>query len=203
MENHKKLQKLQRSIYLEYQQDGILDIIIGINLIAFSLFMATEIFHFLMLAWLPFFLYMPLKKRITQPRFGYVQFTTERVSTMRSVFVLVMGVIVLLVFLAFIAIPSCGDLPPEGRAWLQKYHMSVLGGLAGLLALGAAVFLGLRRFYLYALMAVGFPTLGAMIGLETFLPVLISGTVLLGTGLVLMVAFLRKYPLSDEGEPDA
>ena len=203
MDNRKNLQKLQRSIYLEYQQDGILDIIIGINVIGFSLFMATEIFHFLMFSWLPFFLYMPLKKWITQPRFGYVQFTTQRVTTMRSVFTLVMGVIVLLVFLAFIAIPSTGNLPPESRAWLQKYHMAILGGLAGLVALGAAVFLGLRRFYLYALMAVAFPTLGALIGLETFLPVLISGAVLLGTGLLLMWSFLRKYPLQREGESDA
>ena len=199
----KDYDKITRKIYLAYHQDGMLDLVIGLCVTGFALFMVTNIFYFLMLSWLPFFLYLPLKKKITQPRFGYVQFTSEKISTIRLVFVIVIGVIVLFLFLGITAIIVSGNIPPDGRYWLQKYHMAVLGGLAGLVALGAAVFLGLQRFYIYALLAVFLPTLGAMVGQETFIPIMVLGGIIISTGLTLLLCFLRNYPLVQEDSTDA
>ena len=72
--------------------------------------------------------------------------------------------------------------------------------LFALPALGAAIFLGLKRFYLYALLAAGLPTLGAVLDIETYLPILTTGAVILAFGSFLLVNFLKKYPLNEEGE---
>jgi hypothetical protein len=64
--------------------------------------------------------------------------------------------------------------------------------------LAAAVFLGLKRFYLYALMVVGLPALGAWLNIETFIPILATGLVLMAWGIGLLISFIKKYPLNGD-----
>jgi hypothetical protein len=72
--------------------------------------------------------------------------------------------------------------------------------LFGLPTLAAALFLGLKRFYLYMLLAVGLPLLGAFANIETYIPIVTTGAIMIAVGTVLLVNFLRKYPLSTESE---
>ena len=84
---------------------------------------------------------------------------------------------------------------------IRRYHMVPLSAmLFGLPALVAAFFLGLKRFYLYALLAIGLPLLGALSNIETYIPIVTTGAVILAFGAVLLVTFLQKYPLNAEGE---
>ena len=56
-----------------------------------------------------------------------------------------------------------------------------------------AVFLGLKRFYLYALFAVGLPALGAWLNVETFIPILAMGLVILAYNRI-TIQFLKAVP---------
>jgi len=86
-------------------------------------------------------------------------------------------------------------------AWIQRYHMIPLSAmLFGLPALAAAIFLGLRRFYLYVFLAVSLPAIGAWLNIETYIPIVTTGLIILVFGVILLTNFLKKYPLDAEGE---
>jgi hypothetical protein len=61
-----------------------------------------------------------------------------------------------------------------------------------------AIYFGQKRFYLYFLLASGLPLLGAWLNIETYIPILTTGLVILVFGIILMTSFLRKYPLNAE-----
>jgi len=194
---------LKRKVYLAYHQDGILDLVAGSVVFGFGTFMLTDNIAFLMAGWFMMMMYVFLKNRITVPRFGYVRIDSEKKARMRSWISVGIGVLVLLLFFLLPIFLRRGSASPELEALLRRYHMVPLSTLLfAMPALGAAIFLGLKRFYLYALLAAGLPLLGAMLDIETYLPILTTGAVLLAFGTVLLVKFLKAHPLNAEGEDD-
>ena len=69
--------QLKNKAFLSFHQDGIIDILIGWDLIGVGLFLHTHsmLFALIGLAALPF--YFPLKVRITLPRLGHAQFQNK------------------------------------------------------------------------------------------------------------------------------
>ena len=192
---------LKRKVYLAYHQDGILDLIAGSVVLGFGTFMLTENIVFLMAGWFVMMMYVFLKNRITIPRFGYVRIDSEKKALIRSWLSVGIGVLVLLLFFLLPIFLRASQTSPETEALMRRYHMVPLSAmLFGLPALVAAFFLGLNRFYLYAALAIGLPLLGALSNIETYLPIVTTGAVILAFGAVLLVTFLKKYPLEAEGE---
>jgi hypothetical protein len=193
---------LKRKIYLAYHQDGILDIVAGFVVLGFGTSMLTDNFAFLMAGWLFIPLYYLLKKRVTIPRFGYVRIDSQQKTLVRSWAAVGAGVLFLFLFFILNIFVSRGSASSEGIiAWIRRYDMILLSAmLFALPALVAAIFLGLRRFYLYALLAVALPAIGAWLDLAAYIPILTMGLIALVFGAVLLFNFLRKYPLDAEGE---
>jgi len=192
---------LKRKVYLAYHQDGILDLVAGSVVLGFGLNMLTDNIVFLMLGWLGMMSYVLVKQRVTVPRFGYVRFESENVTRKKAWISVGIGVLFVLFFLALNLFVSRQPASPETRAWIQRYHMVPLSAmLFGLPALAGAIFLGLKRFYLYALLVVSLPLLGAWLMVETYVPIMTTGVIMIAVGAVLLVGFLRKYPLNVEGE---
>jgi len=184
---------LKQKVYLAYHQDGILDLTAAVVLLGFGTFMLTGSVVFLTMGAIFATLYTLMKNRITVPRFGYVRFESQENTMAKSWLLLGFGVLVFLAFLVGSTFPS--NTSSELQALKQQYHMVPLSGmLFGLPALAAAVFLGLKRFYLYALLTVGFPALGAWMNIETYIPILAVGFVMMAVGIGLLSSFLKKYP---------
>ena len=192
---------LKHKVYLAYHQDGILDLVAGSVVLGFGLNMLTDNIVFLMVGWLAMMLYVLIKQRITIPRFGYVRFESEKKTIKKAWLSVGIGVLFVAFFLTLNIFVSRKPTSPDMQAWIQRYHMVPLSAmLFGLPALGAALFLGLKRFYLYAVLAVGLPLLGAMVNIETYIPIVTTGAIMVAFGAFLLVNFLRKYPLNLEDE---
>ena len=192
---------LKRKVFLSYHQDGILDLVAGSVVLGFGLNMLTDNIVFLMFGWLAMMLYVLIKQRVTVPRFGYVRFESKKQTEKKAWVSVGIGVLFVLFFLTLNVFVSRRPTSPDMQAWIQRYHMVPLSTmLFGLPALGAAIFLGLKRFYLYALLVVGLPLVGAWLDIETYLPIVTTGVIILVFGAVLLVNFLQKYPLEAEGE---
>jgi hypothetical protein len=190
---------LKRKVYLAYHQDGILDLVAGSVVLGFGTFMLTDNIAFLMAGWFVMMMYVFLKNRITIPRFGYVRIDSEKKALIRSWLSVGIGVLVLLLFFLLPIFLRASQTSPETEALMRRYHMVPLSTmLFGLPALVAAFFLGLKRFYLYALLAIGLPLLGALANIETYIPIVTTGAVIIIFGTSLLVKFLRKYPLNAE-----
>ena len=190
---------LKRKVYLSYHRDGILDLVAGSVVLGFGTFMLTDNIAFLMAGWFMMMMYVFLKKRITVPRYGFVRIDSEKKALMKSWISVGIGVLVLLLFFLLPIFLRREPTSPEMEALLRRYHMVPLSTmLFGLPALGAAIFLGLKRFYLYALLAAGLPLLGAWLNIETYLPIITTGAVILTFGTVLLVTFLKNNPLDEE-----
>ena len=201
MSTTKEFDSLKRKVYLAYHQDGILDLVAGSVVLGFGLNMLTDNIVFLMFGWLAMMLYMLIKQRITIPRFGYVRFDSEKKTVQKAWISVGIGVLFVAFFLTLNIFVSRKPTSPEMQAWIQRYHMVPLSAmLFGLPTLAAAIFLGLKRFYLYALLAVGLPLVGAWLNIETYIPIVTTGAVIIAFGAILLVNFLKKYPLKAAGE---
>jgi len=193
MSTTKDFDTLRRKVYLAYHQDGILDLTAAVVLLGFGTFMLTGSVVFLTMGAIFATLYTLMKNRITIPRFGYVRFEPQEKTMTQYWFLLGLGVLVLLAFLAGNIFQSNNS--SEIQALKQQYHMVPLSAmLFGLPSLAAAAFLGLKRFYLYALLTVGLPALGGWLNIETYIPILAVGFVMLAVGIGLLSSFLKKYP---------
>ena len=192
---------LKRKIYLAYHQDGILDLVAGSVVLGFGLNMLTDNIVFLMIGWLAMMLYVLIKQRVTVPRFGFVRFESQKKTLQKAWVSVGIGVLFVAFFLTLNIFVSRQPTSPETQALIQRYHMVPLSAmLFGLPALAAAIILGLKRFYLYALLALGLPLLGALSNIETYIPIVTTGAVIILFGTFLLVNFLQKYPLNAEGE---
>ena len=201
MSTTKEFDSLKRKVYLAYHQDGILDLVAGSVVLGFGLNMLTGNIVFLMAGWLAMMLYVLIKQRITVPRFGYVRFESEKKTVQKAWISVGIGVLFVLFFLTLNIFVSRKPTSPDMQAWIQRYHMVPLSAmLFGLPTLAAAIFLGLKRFYLYALLAVGLPLVGAWLNIETYIPIVTTGAVIIAFGAALLVNFLKKYPLNAAGE---
>ena len=201
MSTTNEFDSLKRKVYLAYHKDGILDLVAGSVVLGFGTFMLTDNIAFLMAGWFMMMMYIFLKNRITVPRFGYVRIDSEKKALMKSWISVGIGVLVLLLFFLLPTFLRASQTSPEMEALLRRYHMVPLSTmLFGLPALGAAIFLGLKRFYLYASLAIGLPLLGALSSIETYIPIVTTGAVIIAFGAFLLVNFLQKYPLDAEGE---
>ena len=200
MRTTKGFNALKRKIYLAYHQDGILDLVAGTVILGFGIDMLADNVVFLMFGWMAMLFYIPLKQYVTVPRFGYVRFESQE-KTLRQNLIL-LGIGVLVVFAIFVGNVFLSNRPtsPEMQAWVQRYHMVPLSAmLFGLPMLVVAAYLGLKRFYLYALLTVTLPALGAWVNIATYIPIVAIGLVMLAIGVVLLLTFLKSHPVTNDG----
>jgi len=191
--------KLEQKAYLSYHQDGLIDLIIGSIVLCIAISEATDSSIWNLIALLLIFAYMPLKRRITFPRLGYVKFNVKRGGVnMRLAGVVATGVLVIsLVSILVLLLSGKSSSSPLILAMRQS---PLLGyALLGFIGFGlAGLVLRLPRLFLYALLSLALMIGGHLLNLPLWLPFLLLGGTILAIGVVLLIGFLRRYPIAEE-----
>jgi len=188
--------KLEHKTYLYYHQDGLLDLIVGAIVFGVGLNEATDSPIWSFIALMLIIAYVPLRNRITFPRLGYVKFKTTR----GGVNLLLVGILVMVVLalgvVGILLTLGSGNSPSPVTHWIRQGPLLLyaLLGLIGFSLFGLVIRLG--RLYLYTLLSVVIFSGGHLLNLPMSLPFLILAGAILAIGTVLLIRFVRKYPVS-------
>jgi hypothetical protein len=208
MSSNLNLKEIEKRAFRSTYQDGLWDIYYGLIVMAMALF----IYHpekgygwwnivLMSVCFLVFyFLFFLGKKYITVPRLGRVAFgeiRRKRNRTMGVVLVVFIGLQVLLVITT-----ATGWLSREFGSWVANHFpgsndlmlVSTIGSL--MVCIGMAIIAHftdfIRGYYIAILMALA---VFIMIFLNQPLIPVILGSLIIIPGLVLLMRFLKKYPL--------
>jgi len=183
------LKVLERRIATRYMEDGFWDIYLGLMALAFGLTILLDVSYLtgVMVA-VGFALQRTGKSLVTFPRIGYIKLRQARKTGMVSILsgVLILGLMIFMLFML-------GDDNPLRAFVIQNMLFFIAFIWGGAVAL-AALSLNVRRFYFYSLLifsAVIFSDLVGSLGLNLAL----AGGLIILAGLVVMLRFIRKYPI--------
>jgi hypothetical protein len=193
------LQKLEQRAYLSYQQDGLLDLIIGTAILALGLNEAMDTTIWTFLAIMFIIAYVPLKKRITLSRIGYVEFNVKRRGlNMLVVSAVAILVLVLLLVGTLTVVLSSSTSSSALLLGIRKSPL-MLYALIGFIGFGlGGLISGIRRLYIYALLSVVITLSAHLLNLPIYVPFLVFSGIILTIGTILLVRFLRRYPIAME-----
>ena len=194
------LERIERTAYESKWEDGLIDIFVGVALLGMGIAWLTDyaVFGGILPALLvP--IWVSARKRITVPRTGHVEFSGERkalekrnlnVVALLGLVFLVMGVLVY--FLV-------RENPPSVDTMIRGAIPALPSVLLGIGAVMIGFLFGIRRFLGYSALLVASGVVGGFLQVHPgwlFLP---AGAVTSTVGLVLVIDFLRKYPVPDPG----
>ena len=189
------LKEIERKANL-YHGDGLIDIAIGFVILLAGI---AEIFDWTafggvwVVLWLP--IMMSAKKSITVPRMRYIDFTPNAQWKVKVVIVTVVLAVAVLFTLGLVVFTKNEALPTWLTAWLREYSRMVwpaaLVGVGWLIALAT----GVKRLYAYAALAVIAFASGYWFNLNFPLLFTVLGAVIVLSGIVVLVRFMRKYPI--------
>jgi hypothetical protein len=187
--------QLARKAYLSYHQDGLIDLIIGFVILAYGMNFATDESYWTISGWFPILLYVPLKNRITVPRFGYFKLEEAEIVAKRIVAFLVLLVLVVFV-LGMMMFLVADSPPPPAILWIRENTLVFYGLITVFGFVMAGWISNIKRMFAYGLAGLAIMFTGQALGLQEFIPFMLLGTTVLVTGVVLLVRFLQKYPLT-------
>ncbi len=183
------LKILERRIATRYMEDGFWDMYLGLMALAFGLTILLDVSYLtgVMVA-VGFALQRTGKSLVTFPRIGYIKLRQARKTGMVSILsgVLILGLMIFMLFML-------GEDNPLRAFVIQNMLFFIAFIWGGAVAL-AALSLNVKRFYFYALLifsAVIFSNLVGSLGLNLAL----AGGLIILAGLMVMLQFIRKYPI--------
>ncbi len=190
------LKELEKNAYRDSQQDGLMELMMGLILMAFGGFFYSTVFVFyILLILFSGRIVESIRKRYTYPRIGFVKFPQENHKhNLTGVFLFEFAVIVII----FTLISLFGDVTDYSQ-WVKWsplfFGMILVGPFAHVASKSGNV-----RYTGYAILSV---ILGVFFSLIEFgsgctgliLYLVFIGGFLVLCGLVIFIRFLRKYPL--------
>ena len=197
------LQDLEERTFRSRFDDGLLDLIVGLFVLAFGLSLGTS-YGGLGGVWAAMLisLWYPLRRSITEPRMGYVEFSKPRQARMRRSMTwmgLALGLSVLAGVGMWVVFAIQDPAFADALRPLGPIPFGVMLGL--LLAVGAKL-LGIARGYVYAALVLACVTGAHLLGLEDDLrlALIVSGAVITSAGAWRLASFLRDNPRPPEDE---
>ncbi len=193
--NSSNLKSIRKNIYQTYFSDGIWDLVIGlIYLIAgLGVWINQNFWYFfpIILMVLP----LILKRLITLPRMGHIQFKQSKKLWISILFFVIEAI--LFVFLYFISANNTTGNPLI--LWLTQNLFVIIGLLIGLFFVLTGKTLYFKRLYLYAVITlIGFSLMFRVIPAGIMLTVL--GVVITVISLIVIRNFIRYHPIQNNEE---
>ncbi len=213
MDEKINLKEIERKAYLSYHQDGLLDIFMGMFILAFGFYILSDS-KFPIMAVLPALLvpvWARVKKKITYPRIGYVKFGKGTRTRRTKSMLLMSGVLTLLLGLGiYLTITMRSGPIPHWLLVLGAYGMIVAGGVVAIILSLVAYINGINRLYIYAALFFAAYSTGHFLviipGFDAFQRIAVVniplGVIILGYGLFILNRFLHDYPIPDGDEFD-
>jgi hypothetical protein len=193
--------QLNRQSYQEFQQDGIIDILVGASLLGFALWLQLNIPLFAFICWLSVSFYKLLKNKLTIPRIGFVRFEEDRKQFILSV-IAASIVLVLLLVARFLILE--GRSPQSYLAvLLRKNHPYIMSSIGAVLMIAFGLWRGLNRFKLYGLLFLGLLVVFFLGNIPGQMALFSAGGGIFVIGCYLLITFLRKHPLIGESGANA
>ncbi len=203
MTQETNLKELEKKAYRDSQQDGLIEVMMGLILMTFGGFFHSPIFVFYIL--LIIFsgrIVESIRRRYTYPRIGVVKFHRENPKdALTGVLLFEFAVIVIM----FTLISLFGNVKDYSQ-WVNWsplfFGMILVGPFAHAQSRSGSI-----RYYGYMILSV---ILGIFFSLTEFgsgcagliLYLVFIGGILFLSGLVIFTRFLSRYPLPVEGAPD-
>lgn len=190
------LKEIEQKTHRESQQDGLMEFVMGLCLLATStrLISRTLIFMFpiSMLAFRPAL--EALRSRFTYPRIGYVKLIPDKPKDVIAAIAIVTLIVVVAMTVTFTLLGKVRDFDLWLK-WVPLWGGTVLAGMFS--SFGSKS--GSPRYYVFAVWSV---MSGLVLSILNFQPVetgtllyfLVMGLVLVPWGLLMFIRFLRKYP---------
>ena len=200
MSNRINLDEIERRAYLSYNEDGLIDLVVGIGLFVVSLYAYID------MIWLAGSMvvvltptYMGMKQRYTFPRIGQVTFSKGRTRRSKNsmYFLVLVNVIGVLLGLAF-WMGFSGDTRPQWMLLMIENFPIVIGVSGAVIWAVLGYITELTRFYRYAAATL------VVIGSANFIPtpfvahLLLLSVIVTALGFLQFQSFKRKYPLVQE-----
>jgi len=201
------LLKIEKKAYRDSQQDGIMELVIGLYLVITIVLLINSNYVFLVLLLPPMFAFITerLRRRYTYPRIGYVKLHTDPPKeTVKGIFTYMIAVLAVVVIISFII---SGDMASLERCvkWSPAF--------VGLMMVGAFHYMasksGSIRFHVFAVVSA---TLGFVLSMVDFdsefkyigliIYLLIMGGFLVISGIMMFIRFLHRYPLPEKEASD-
>lgn len=197
------LKEIEKKTYMSYHQDGLIDVFVGVYILLFgsgillnsvidfsTWFVIPAIFPAIIVP-----IWISAKKQITMPRIGYVKFRSGGANKLTVIFIglLVAG---LGVFMAFTFASTTQPWASALRDLIVSYSMIIIGVGAATISSLFAYTMGLKRLYAYGLLSLVLFFTGHFITIPFEYLLLTIGLAIIINGFVLLMQFIRKYPLT-------
>lgn len=199
------LREIEKNTYMSYHQDGLIDVFVGVYILLFgsgillksvtdfsTWFVIPAIFPAIMVP-----IWISAKKQITMPRIGYVKFRSGGANKLTVIFIglLVAG---LGVFMAFTFVSTTQAWASALRDLIVSHSMIIIGIGAATISSLFAYTMGLKRLYAYGLLTIVLFFTGHFITIPFEYLLLTIGLAIIINGFVLLMQFIRKYPLTQD-----
>ena len=181
-----QLAELERRTYRAAYDDGLWDILLGVHLVVLGIGISAGLgprngWLGGLTGGLAFPVWLLLRKTITEPRVGYVRLHPTRIAKLRRRPFVVFALMLLILALG---------------VWVSQGF----GSLVYSVPFAAAGYLfEVRRFYLYAGLIALERALDSASGTPHDWMYWPSGLVMVGSGLLVLASFLRRYPAKPKG----
>jgi hypothetical protein len=193
--------RVERRIVHHFWNDGLIDILSGIAVLLIGIAWQCDLVALGAVApamLIPF--WAPLRKRITEPRLGYVEFSDDQEARQHSFLTWTIGIGCLTFAVAvgayFLRISPLGGLPAE--RWIAAMPACLIGGLAAAVSLLILVprFLGYGLVFVLAGIAV------VLLDMRPGAAMVAGGIVVTCIGLMRLARFLHSHspqPMESNG----
>ena len=201
MGNKPNVREVERRTYMAYHQDGILDIFAGTYVLVFGLGLLVNAlwdFRFgIIVPGIMVALLIPIwiaaKRKITLPRIGFVKFGASNPNRLMAVMI-GLGVLGTAVLFVFMFATGGEGIPLWVTTITENSHI-----LVGIVSLTICVLFGwatgLKRLFGYGLLSMALFLAASALGLLFIYMIVALGTTAIAVGFVLLIRFVRKYPI--------